>query len=75
MLPLITFGIGSISDRVIHNETGFLVKDDQEFADYTVKLLNNDNFYLDLRKKMYLIRHKNSWIDIANQWIENFLSE
>ena len=74
-LPLITFGIGSISDRVQHNETGFLAKNDQEFADYTIKLLNNDEFYLNLRKKMYQIRHKNSWADIANQWIENFLSE
>ena len=74
-LPLITFGIGSISDRVQHNETGFLAKNDQEFADYTIKLLNNDEFYLNLRKKMYQIRHKNSWTDIANQWIDNFLSE
>ena len=74
-LPLITFGIGSISDRVQHNETGFLVKNDQGFADYTIKLLNNDDFYLDLRKKMHQIRHKNSWVDIANQWVENFLSE
>jgi|TARA_Y100000294_G_scaffold63790_1_gene60440 glycosyltransferase involved in cell wall biosynthesis len=74
-LPLITFGIGSISDRVLHNETGFLVKNDQEFADYTIKLLNNDNFYLDLRKKMHQIRHKNNWVDIANLWVENFLSE
>ena len=74
-LPLITFGIGSISDRVQHNETGFLAKNDQEFANFTIKLLNNDNFYLELRKKMHQIRHKNSWADIANQWIDNFLSE
>ena len=74
-LPLITFGIGSISDRVLHNQTGFLVKNDQEFADYTIKLLNNDDFYLNLRKKMHQIRHKNSWVDIANQWVKNFLSE
>tara|TARA_B100001245_G_scaffold213633_1_gene179647 strand:- start:133 stop:1137 length:1005 start_codon:yes stop_codon:yes gene_type:complete len=74
-LPLITFGIGSISDRVQHNETGFLAKNDQEFADYTIKLLNNNDFYLDLRKKMHQIRHKNSWVDIANQWVKNFLSE
>ena len=74
-LPLITFGIGSISDRVQHNETGFLAKNDQEFADFTIKLLNNDDFYLNLRKKMHQIRHKNSWVDIANQWIKNFLSE
>ena len=53
----------------------FSSKNDQEFADYTIKLLNNDDFYLDLRKKMHQIRHKNSWVDIANQWIENFLSE
>ena len=74
-LPVVTFGIGSLKERVTHNETGFIAKNDQEFADYTIKLLNNDDFYLDLRKKMHQIRHKNSWVDIANKWIQNFLSE
>lgn len=72
-LPLVTFGIGSISDRVKHYETGFLVKNDQEFADYTIKLLNDDKFYLQLKKKMYKARHENNWSDIADQWIDNFL--
>ena len=33
-------------------ETGFIAKNDQEFADYTIKLLNDDSFYLDLKRKM-----------------------
>ena len=74
-LPLITFGIGSISDRVQHNETGFLAKNDQEFADYTIKLLNDDSFYLNLKRKMQKKRKENNWDFIANKWAEYFLNE
>ena len=73
-MPVVTFGIGSVSDRVIHNKTGFIVKSDQEFAEYTLKILNDDNFYLSLKKKMYTLRHKNNWNDIADMWIKSFLN-
>ncbi len=72
-MPVITFGIGSVSDRVIHNKTGFIVKSDQEFADYTLKILNDDNFYLNIKKKMHTLRHNNNWNYIAQKWIEYFL--
>ena len=55
-------------------ETGFIAKNDEEFADYTIKLLNNDNFYLDLKKKMQQKRKENNWDFIANQWAEYFLN-
>ena len=74
-LPVVTFGIGSLKERVTHMETGFIAKNDQEFADYTVKLLNDDNFYLDLKKKMNIKRKENNWDFIANQWAEYFLNE
>ena len=73
-LPVVTFGIGSLKERVAHMETGFIAKNDEEFADYTIKLLNNDNFYLDLKKKMYKKRKENNWDFIANQWAEYFLN-
>jgi len=72
-LPVVTFGIGSLKERVSHNETGFIAKNDQEFADYTVKLLNDDDFYLDLKKKMKNKRKENNWEFIANEWASFFL--
>ena len=72
-LPVVTFGIGSLKERVSHNETGFIAKNDQEFADYTIKLLNDDKFYLDLKSKMKNKRKENSWEFIANEWASFFL--
>ena len=74
-LPVITFGIGSLKERVTHNETGFIAKNDQEFADYTIKLLNDDDFYLDLKSKMKNKRKENNWEFIANKWASFFLNE
>jgi len=74
-LPVVTFGIGSLKERVSHNETGFIAKNDQEFADYTIKLLNDDDFYLDLKNKMKNKRKENNWEFIANEWASFFLNE
>jgi glycosyltransferase involved in cell wall biosynthesis len=74
-LPVVTFGIGSLKERVTHNQTGFIAKNEQEFADYTIKLLNDDNFYLNLKRKMSKKRNDNNWSSIANEWVEYFLNE
>ena len=74
-LPVVTFGIGSLKERVQHLETGFIAKNDQEFADYTIKLLNDDEFYLNLKRKMKNKRKENNWDSIANEWINYFLNE
>ena len=74
-LPVITFGIGSLKERVTHMETGFIAKNDQEFADYTINLLNDDNFYLNMKKNMHKKRKENNWGFIANQWAKYFLNE
>ena len=71
-LPVVTFGIGSLKERVSHLETGFIAKNDQEFADYTVKLLSDDEFFLNIKKKMYSKRHENNWVSIANEWVDYF---
>ena len=74
-LPVVTFGIGSLKERVTHDETGFIAKNEQEFADYTIRLLNDDNFYLNLKRKMSKKRKENDWNSIANEWVKYFLNE
>ena len=73
-VPIVTYGIGSVEDRVIHNETGFIAKNDKEFAYYLEKLLYDDDFYLNLRKKMFDKRGFKNWDYIADIWIKKFLS-
>ena len=74
-VPVVTYGIGSLSDRVSHNKNGFIVKNENEFAEKTLDLLNNDQFYLDLKKQMLKYRSLNSWSNIADQWIQTFLND
>ena len=64
-LPLITMGYGCLYERVKHNETGFLAKNKDEFINYTINLLNNDQIYLNLKKKLHLMRCYRSYKDVA----------
>ena len=72
-VPVVTYGIGSVEDRVIHNETGFIAKNDKEFAYYLEKLLFNNDFYNSIRQKMYKRRGFKNWDNIAEIWIKKFL--
>ena len=73
-VPIVTYGIGSVEDRVIHNETGFIAKNDEEFAKYLEMLLFDDEFYNKIRHKMFKRRGFKNWDFIADIWIEKFLS-
>tara|TARA_B100000073_G_C23586238_1_gene514369 strand:- start:256 stop:837 length:582 start_codon:yes stop_codon:yes gene_type:complete len=73
-VPVVTYGIGSVEDRVIHNVTGFIAKNDREFAHYLEKLLFDDDFYMMIRKKMFKRRGFQNWDSIADIWIKKFLS-
>ena len=73
-VPIVTYGIGSVEDRVIHNETGFIAKNDEEFAKYLEMLLFDDEFYNKIRRKMFKRRGFKNWDFIADIWIEKFLS-
>ncbi len=56
-------------------ETGFIANNDQDFANYTIKLLNDDMFYLNIKKKMKMRRKENNWLSIAREWIKYFFNE
>ena len=72
-VPVVTYGIGSVKDRVKHDETGYVVKSDKEFAYYMEKILFDDEFYLNLKRKMLKNRGFKNWDYIADIWIKKFL--
>ena len=61
-IPVITFGTGSLKERVEHGITGFVARTVKQFADYTHVLLNNDEKWLEMRNNLVKIRGKRKWI-------------
>ena len=69
-IPIVTLGIGSLRERVIHNETGFIAKNEEEFAKYTLDLFNDNDLCIQLKKNLYKIRNSNNWINSANSFLK-----
>ena len=72
-VPVITYGIGSLSERVSHGENGFIAKNSSQFAKYTLDLMNDDSILKELKTKMFKKRTEITWSVIADNWIKKFL--
>ena len=68
-VPIITMGIGALKERVDHGKTGFVAKNKNEFIDYTVKILNDDDLFMELRKNLLKRRNIRSYKDVAYDFI------
>ena len=64
-IPIITLGIGSLSERVEHGITGFIAKTPEEFADYTLKIFNDENLWKELRNNLIKLRGTKKWDKVA----------
>ena len=72
-VPVITYGTGSIKERVQHGFNGFIAKNSKEFTNYTLEIMNDDNLLKELKKNMYKTRLRYDWSNIADTWIKNFI--
>ena len=69
-IPIVTLGIGSLKERVIHNHTGFIAKNDDEFAKYTLDLFNDNELCMHFKKNLYKIRNNNNWLNSTIKFLE-----
>ena len=70
-IPTVTLGIGALSERVIHNKTGFIAKNEEDFSSYTLELFSNNNMWNEIRSNLISMRNKNNWKIVA----ENILKK
>jgi len=73
-LPIVTLGIGSLSERVEHGVTGLVAKNSTEFGNYILDILNNELIYNKIRNNLKLIRGQKNWKKISKK-ILNLLNE
>ena len=64
-VPIVTLGIGSLSERIIHGKTGFVAKNNAEFSDYVIELYKNNDLWNKIRNNLIEIRGKNKWSNVA----------
>ena len=65
-IPIVTLGIGALSERVEHGITGFVAKSYEEFAYYTLKIFNDDSLWKYLRNNLIKLRGSRKWNSVAN---------
>ena len=72
-VPIVTLGIGSLSERVEHGITGFIAKNEQEFANYTLKLFSDDDLWYKFRSNLIKKRKINTWDKVAKELINQVI--
>ena len=67
-IPGVVKNYGCIDERILHNKTGFVCRDDKEFCEGTIKLLLNDKTWLSFHKNLVKDINHFNWLDIAKKW-------
>ena len=68
-VPIVTMGKGCLYERVIHNKTGFIAKNQNEFIEYAIKVLNDDKLYMYLKKNLIKLRGSKNYKIVKNNLI------
>ena len=64
-VPTVTLGLGSLSERVVHEKTGFIAKNKLEFSKYVIELYNNEKLWNGIRDNLFRMRGSNKWKNVA----------
>ncbi len=60
-VPIVTLGIGALSERVDDKITGFICKDLNDFVKKSIDILNNNNLYLQIKSNLFDIRNMRNY--------------
>ena len=69
-LPIITLGIGCLSERVEHEKTGFIAKNENEFSNYVIELFKNDRLWNQMRSNLIRLRGSVNWTKATNNLLK-----
>ena len=56
---------------MVHEKTGFIAKNDSEFADYTIELFRNDDLWNNIRSNLINLRGSRNWEISTKKFIES----
>ncbi len=68
-IPIVTLGYGCLSERVVHDKTGYIAKNYEEFANYTFRLFTDDFKWQSMRDNLEKNRFDLNWQNVADDLI------
>ncbi len=69
-IPIVTMGIGSLSERIVHGKTGLISKTKRDFASNIIELFDNNSLWRDIKINLYHNRGKKSWTKACQKLIK-----
>jgi glycosyltransferase involved in cell wall biosynthesis len=63
-------GIGSLYERVDHGNTGFIAKNEDEFASFTIELFKNNKLWSDIRLNLIKLRGSYTWSNCSDNFLK-----
>ena len=69
-IPIVTLGIGCLAERVDHEITGFVANNQNDFANYTLNLFNNDNLWKKIRNNLIERKNSTTWKMVAKELVK-----
>ena len=67
-VPAVVGNLGCLQERLIDGKTGFICNNDEEFCKNTVKLLNDDELWIDMNKELKKKQNYFTWKEVAKKW-------
>ena len=72
-VPIITMGIGSLSERIDNGKNGLIASNEKQFAEFTIELMNNDELWNSMRNYMLEKRGSMEWSNISKKLISKLI--
>ena len=65
-LPAVAHGLGGLEDVVDNGQTGFIVPDDDAFANVALQILTDDGVYQSLNQAASAVERRRTWVTAAD---------
>ena len=69
-IPIVTMGIGSLSERVEHNTTGLIAKNKKQFSEYIIEIFSNNELWLTFRNNLLSKRGQKTWFNATKNFLK-----
>ncbi len=69
-LPAVVCDLGSMKERVIHGRTGYVANDDNEFINFTLRVLTDDALWLSLHRQAIEEGNQLTWNRSAKSFLD-----
>jgi hypothetical protein len=63
-------GYGSLGERVEHGVTGYIANNQNQFIDYSLDILNNDETYLKFKNNLFNKRGDRTYKNVAEDFLK-----